>query len=309
MKKCLPALLAAALIIMPAASFAWAETMGAGDVPADAVPAETRKWPIVADIERDADTGELRVHVRPRGCLSVSLPIKSENIRVDLMPATDMFWQMEPNHIRITGGYEVPAGRQHVAKLCQTEVARTFRFPDSAPIRYSVEIVAAQADHADRPKPKAQARRVVDFSRQAPSAKPDDCPESGTQFSPGDLSVLSGVWRDARDPAVDLHLFSNPHLESYTESGDLNFAVSETIYSPVKPSSSTLDVRRLGPATFDIERVGKVKNVSADCALVANGADGHMTLLQKKGLRQPRIVPLGAVMGGASTSEPSPKAR
>ena len=309
MKKRLLALLAAALIVMPAANIASAEGAGANDVPADAAPAETRTWPVVADIARDTDTGELRVHVRPRGCLSVSLPIKSENIRVALMPATDMFWQMEPNHIRVTGGYEVPAGRQHVAKLCQGEVARTFRFPDSAPIRYSVEIVAADTAHADRSKPKAQAGRVADFSRQAPSAKPEDCPKSDAQFSPGSLSVLNGVWRDARDPAVDLHVFSNPHLEPYTQSGELNFAISETIYSRVKPSSSTLNVRRFGPAIFDIERVGKVKIITADCALVANGADGHMTLLQKKGLRQPRIVPLGAAVSGASTSEPSPESR
>lgn len=104
-------------------------------------------------------------------------------------------------------------------------------------------------------------------------------------------------------------MFSNPHLEPYTQSGELNFAISETIYSRVKPSSSTLDVRRFGPAIFDIERVGKVKIITADCALVANGADGHMTLLEKRGLRQPRIVPLGAAMSGESTSEPSQESR
>ena len=117
MKKSLPALLAAALIVVPAANIASAEGAGANDVPADAAPTETRTWPVTAHIERDADTGELSVDVRPRGCLSVSLPIESENIRVDLMPATDMFWQMEPNHIRITGGYEVPAGRRHVDRV------------------------------------------------------------------------------------------------------------------------------------------------------------------------------------------------
>lgn len=88
-------------------------------------------------------------------------------------------------------------------------------------------------------------------------------------------------------------MFSNPHLEPYTQSGELNFAISETIYSRVKPSSSTLDVRRFGPAIFDIERVGKVKIITADCAFVANGADGHMTLLEKRGLLSQQLFRLG----------------
>ncbi|MEL6860069.1 MAG: hypothetical protein AAFO74_16925 [Pseudomonadota bacterium] len=242
---------------------------------------ETELWHTSTSVERDPVTRELIVTVRPRHCLSVSVPIMGDNIDVELVNKEFTIYDYEPNVIKVSGGYMIPAGIEIVAKQCRSRermvregLIREFRIPNTMPLRY---IVVNDRAQPYRSKPvfrgKWHGPQYADFSQQVPSASREDClrlsPKPQTEREP---LALEGLWRDMRDPNI------NYRLHGSGTAGINWFGVH-----PQGISGGEVPILEepIAANIFQLSGTGRVEFVTSHCALVDNGNSGHRSLLLK----------------------------